>query len=205
MPSDVAEAVIELCQVLPDSTLEELKKLLAYDLAEAGVTFANPGSRIGLLTQVLSARNGELPSVVDYDEARRRSPSDWPSGATLSKEYGGWIRAVSAALSLSTGSHRTRRKTRGIQVKGKPYTQQQLIAALWRFRSDLGDWPTGPGEYSRWARLARAAETRWGSNETRIPGLNAFPTCFGTFAAAVDAAKAAGARPPRASKVGGDL
>jgi len=199
MPGAVAEAMIELCQILPETTRMELKKLLAYDLSEAGVTFANPGSRIGLLTQVLSARNGELPSVIDYDEARRRCSTDWPSGATLSKEYGGWIRAVSAALSLTTGSHRTRRATRGIQVKGKPYTQQELIAALWRFRSDLGDWPTGPGEYSRWARLARAAETRWGSNEKRIPGLNAFPTCFGTFAAAVDAANvvAAPPRPPR--------
>lgn len=189
MPSELTEAIVELCQVLPGHTADELKRLLAYDLAEPGISFSLPGARIGLLAQVVTRKQGEIPSVLDYERTRKEQTQEWPSGTTLSKEYGGWIRAVSAAVSLTDGSRRSSRPTRGVQVKGQPYDQQQIIAALLRFHSDLGDWPIGPGEYSRWARLARAAETRWGSGDKRIPGLNAFPTCFGSFEAAVAAAK----------------
>lgn len=176
------EAMIELVPALPDSTIQDLLELFRYDLARGRLSTGTPASRLGLLSTLLTQRGGEIPSVSTYDQQRRLSSADWPSGSQLARDYGGWLRAVRASAMLAAGeSPAGRVSTR----TGGRYSQHEACLVLLACREQIGAWPATQSEYTQWSELARAVQNRWGRSHARIPSANTLIKLFGSFDFAV--------------------
>lgn len=182
MPSQTIEIMIELVPALPEATVRDLLDLFRYDLAHEHLSADRPASRLGLLAVLLVQWGGEVPSVIAYDEDRRRDSENWPPGSQLAREYGGWVRAVRAAGMLAAGDSPPARNHHPV---GGFYSQHEAFLALAKSREQIGAWPATRSEYARWANVARAIENRWGSQPARVPSAETLSRLFGDFETAV--------------------
>lgn len=186
MTSELAQGICVFASALPEETRSTLAELLARDLAENEIRSPKCSSRLGLLAEVLGSKGGELPSVREYDEFRRRSISNWPSGSQITREYGSWVRAVRSAASL----HGPITRRRPNRYPSHPYTRDEILTSIEMFYSEVGYWPVVRAEYSAWATLSRSVQMRWGKPRPRIANLNVIQKRFDSLGCAVDAAKA---------------
>lgn len=150
---------------LPARTKATLAHLLARDLAEHAIATPNPAARLGLLLETLMQGDGAFPTVRNYETTRDRSPEKWPSASQLIRSYGTWVNAVRTAASLESAGPVRKRKT---VYPTHPYSTEEVLHSVFRFRLDLGHWPTTHAEYSAWAALSRAIQLRWGKTNSRV-------------------------------------
>ena len=165
MPSETAHVIARIAPNLPARTRRTLSYLLSRDLAEEQIEGPNAAARLGLLSDLITERQGEFPTVENYDDYRRASDEHWPSGSTLIRSYGSWTLSVRTASLLSESGTAPRRVS---GYPNHPYRREELIYSVVRFRHDLGYWPTNLAEYSKWAMLVRSMQIRWGNTHARI-------------------------------------
>lgn len=186
MASELALALASFSPELPDRTRATLEHLLKRDLAEEDLTDSGPETRLGLLLDLLSSGDGEFPTVRGYEKERRAVEEHWPSASQLVRTYGSWVLCVRAAASLaSAGATRPRKSA----YPSHPYSRDELLHSLFRFRSDLGHWPASLSEYTAWATISRAIQVKWGHTHSRIASVTAIQRKFGTLESAVSAAE----------------
>jgi hypothetical protein len=120
----------------------------------------------------------------------------WPEASTLAEGFGGWQRALKAAMDIAFRPD-SRESTTNRHATGHvgAYSRDECIQAVIRCALDLGYWPTA-NEYSTWASLRRRmhAQSKRGGDQ-RIPSLRPFTRKFGGFDAvkrdAMEAARSA--------------
>lgn len=183
--SEAAELVARLIPVLPERTVVDLARLLQRRLAAPSATTLRY-ARLGLLIDIISDGTGEVPSTRRYESERARRAETgeaWPVHSTLCVAYGGWVRAVRAAMLL----HRD-----GLQARTaashhhhgfrQPYRHEEAVDALIKCRETLGVWPT-EWEYDDWRLLCRERARNSGAPEPRYPERAAWRRLFGSWEA----------------------
>lgn len=165
MAGEVAEAIAAIATNLPAKTKQTLEFLLARDLAEQQVRDSTPAARLGFLLELLILREGEFPTVENYETQRSSEESSWPSASQLIRSYGSWVATVRAAASLGFAGPTLQKKS---SYPSHPYSREEAVHSLLQFRRDLGAWPTSASEYSAWAELTRSIQLRWGRTQDRI-------------------------------------
>jgi hypothetical protein len=178
---ELAAGIAGLVSVLPERTRSDLRALLARDIA-APPPERERAARLSLLCERVRRGGGEVPGVDLYETARRQGREDAPSASTLSRTYGGWVRAVRAAAWLAAGASGPAPAAR-LLPRQRPYTQDEALGALELCRSDLGSWPSA-AEYEEWAHLRRRLQRRFGGGDARTPGLSVLTRLFGGIGAA---------------------
>jgi hypothetical protein len=184
-PSEVAHLIANLIPALPERTLADLRRLLQRRLTafdNLDVRYA----RLGLLIDIVSTGTGEVPTTRAYEGERERRAScgeTWPVHSTLSVAYGGWVRAVRAAMLLWRDGSSSRTANSNHHFGDRPpYTHEEAVRAMLVCRDTLGVWPT-EGEYDDWRRLARELARSSGRPEPRLPGRSAWVRLFGSWQA----------------------
>jgi hypothetical protein len=194
VPGELAAGITRLVSLLPPESRRDLRRLLAHELA-APAPELERGGRLDLLCDLMERAGGEVPTVEDYEHERsRRGDHAPPSAATLSRRYGGWIGAVSAAAWLAAGGS-GQPPARELREPQSPYSRAEALLALESCHDALGGWPT-PSEYEEWARLRRRLQRRFRDGRPRTPGLSVFGRLFGGITAAVAAGRNARMNPP---------
>lgn len=186
--SDLGRAFSEIAKALPDRTKEDLKRLLAHNIA-IPATGQKREMRLGLLVDLMSKGTGEIPSVASYESARKDASDPWPTASTLVRSYRSWLGAVKAATKLHfVGS--PARVPSGLQHAkwSRQYSRDEVIAAIARCNASLGDWPTA-SEYQEWAKISRQVARTSGLPDPRLPVMKPIRRYFGTFEAALSAAR----------------
>lgn len=168
MAGDVAEAIAAIATNLPAKTRQTLEFLLARDLAEQRIQDSVPAARLGFLLELLIMREGEFPTVEDYETQRSKEKSSWPSASQLIRSYGSWVATVRAAGSLGFAGPTLKKKS---SYPSHPYAREEAIHSLLQFRRDLGTWPTSLSEYSAWGSGRQTARrpSRMASPGTSAP------------------------------------
>lgn len=172
-PSDVSEALAAIVVLLPEQDRRDLKRMLSRRIAVPHPALMR-GARLGLLVELLDGQ-GTFPTSSDYGELRRSQPDPeaWPDHSTLSRAYGSWLAAVTAAMTQ-------------LHTYGKPpsyqrftgYTEAfsvaEMLAAVRGCRDALAPWPDPDdwpraSEYSQYRALARKAAALAGAPMPRLP------------------------------------
>lgn len=190
--SEAAELIARLIPVLPERTVADLSRLLQRRLTNfdyKAVRYA----RLGLLIDIVSAGTGELPSTRDYECQRERrmqtGETDWPTHSTLTVAYGGWVRAVRAAMLLWLDGSSSRTPNSNHHNSFEPaYGHQEAVDAVRACRDALGLWPT-EWEYDEWRRVSRELARNSGCPYPRYPGRGVWRKLFGTWEALVARAR----------------
>lgn len=190
-PSAIVD-VVRLVPALSHRTLKDLERLLAARLAEP-TPAQRREARIGLLMELIED-TGEVPGAAHYDAARRKRQSVgeiWPSRATLNTIYGDWFTTCDAAMRLvfEGGPPYCREGQHGARFAAA-YTRGEIVAAITRFRSDYGAWPTST-QWVMWSQNLRRLARRGGHPDPRIPSMKPIRRRFGTYQRAVDVARRA--------------
>jgi hypothetical protein len=189
VPSELALTVAEqvLDRGFPQAAVRDLQRLLRHTLSKPDPA-AYRWNMLNPLATLIRERRGALPTAREYDLARQERFADAPAASTLAHRYGTWLKALHAAARLMQLSKVTPVWTQQ-QAPHTIYTPTDCAAALAQFRKLFGDWPY-PAEYREWSDVARKTSRRCASIDPRLPGINLIYKRFGTFANAVDYAKA---------------
>jgi hypothetical protein len=135
-----------------------------------------------------------------YEEARATTPhgSGYPDASTLATYYGGWLKAVHAAVDWLTHGGRARIKVdkKACRMKAA-YNVQEIRAAILRCRLDIGDWPN-EWEWEEWASLERILS----DTDPRLPTIKALRKAYDSFDDAVDDTRRAFERSAAAQSLG---
>jgi hypothetical protein len=185
VPGELATGIARMVPVLPAAVRRDLRHLLSHEVA-APAPELERAARLDLLCALVERRMGEIPTVEEYEHERvhhRRAPS----AATLSRRYGGWLRAVATAAWLGAGGSGAPPATAAREAQPR-YSRAEAITALESCRCALGAWPT-PAEYEEWRRLRLRLQRRFGDGRSRMPSLCVFRRLFGGMDAGVSAAK----------------
>lgn len=177
---------------LSDQEQRDLKRLLGHYLATT--EFKDLGLvRLGLLTEMTAA--GLDPSTGDYErerEIRKARGEEWPAASTLTRAYGHWLVAQSAAEQLV---HKTRRRGTADPANARErdykYNEQDVTDAIRQCAKALRAWPT-VWEFHEARVLGRAAARRAGNVErVRVPAHDPIRRLFRGYDNALAAAKRA--------------
>jgi hypothetical protein len=171
MSSEAVRVIRDILPGVSDSTLKELRSLVAYSMAAPSPSELRE-QRLGLLVEIVAAAPSRIPLGEEYENERAsriESGEAWPSRSQLSRAYGSWLLAVSAAMELD----RPRGDTLppGYQarpVSGRRNTRQDTIRAIVRCHDDIGTWPT-QSDYLQWLRILRHTGRLYGPGEPRLP------------------------------------
>jgi len=130
-------------------------------------------------TQVLAGqRNFVTTGFYDAECTRRRDQlgESWPMATDLCRQYGHWLKAYEAAQRWweQGGAARVPGSLRHARGFDQGYRPDVVIAALIRFRRDVGYWPT-EWEFELWGRIVR----RTAVEDPRIPIPVAVRKAFG--------------------------
>lgn len=102
MSGETVRVIRDILPGVSDSTLKELRSLVAYSLAAPSSSELRE-QRLGLLVSIVAAAPTRIPLGDEY-ESERASRAErgevWPSRIQLSRAYGSWLLAVSAAMEL---------------------------------------------------------------------------------------------------------
>lgn len=182
-------------RAFPDEAARQLEQLLGHSLAVPSAAERRE-ARLGLLMDIVSQGEGEFVTSEAYERERSNRAAcgeSWPAASSLSRAYGHWLSAVHAACRFWVGGGKSRvpsdHRHTGVSRTYKP---MEIRSALFRAQADLGlasdDWPT-EWEYEEWAKIKRRLAQSSG-NECRIPGRQQIRSAHGSYAAAVEAARA---------------
>jgi hypothetical protein len=188
------EAVRVIRDILPGvsgSTLKELRSLVAYSLAAPSSSELRE-QRLGLLVSIVAAAPTRIPLGEEY-ESKRASRTErgevWPSRSQLSRAYGSWLLAVSAAMELDRPrGHIPPPSYQARPVSGRRHTREDAIRAIVRCHDEIGAWPT-QSDYLQWRRILRHTGRLYGPGEPRLPDTKALRRLFGSWTRARDAAQ----------------
>jgi hypothetical protein len=152
-------------------------------------------AQIGLLIDIVSVGQGEFVTAEAYELERSNRAIHgeiWPSASTLSRAYGHWLSAARAACRywFEGGDARVASDHRHARPS-QTYKPIEIRSALFKAQADLGltadEWPT-EWEFHEWARIKRSL-ARASGNDCRIPGAKQIRKAYGSYAAAVEAAR----------------
>jgi hypothetical protein len=193
--SELAQGIASIVHAFPQEAIEDLERLISNDLG-APTSAELREARLGLLIELISTGDGEIPRTRDYDGVRKHraqtNGEDWPAASTLVESYGSFVAAVKAAMRLHhDGSAarvpHTHRHGRSYQH----YRRDEVIAALLSFRDQHGSWPRSELEYLTWATTVRRTKRNGGHPDPRLPSAKPIRTLFGGFQRALRVAEAA--------------
>ena len=97
-PSAAAHVIAQLVPVLDERTCQQLRALLADDLATRDPLTPAVCSLAGIATLIDVV--GRVPTIDEYEDARKAQP-EWPHHSSLVRRYGSWLTAVSAAVKVT--------------------------------------------------------------------------------------------------------
>jgi len=195
--TETAQSIASLVRdrnALPDEAARQLLELLGHSLA-APAPAERRGTRLGLLIDLVGQGVGEFVTTEMYEReraTRRVRGESWPTASSLSRAYGTWLSAVRAASRywFGGGGERVASDHRHARPS-QTYKPIEIRSALLRAQADLSlppdDWPT-EWEFLEWAEITRRAE-RSNGTECRIPGAKQIRKAYGSYAAAVEAAR----------------
>jgi hypothetical protein len=186
VPGELAAGVARMVSLLSSESRADLRRLLSHELAAPTPELERAAS-LELLCGLVDRGEGEVPTVEEYDAERRRRKGPSPAGSTLSRRYGGWMRAVSAAAWLAAGGSGAPPAS-GFRDPQPPYSRAEALLALEACRDAVGEWPTA-AEYEEWRRLRLRLQRRFGDGRSRMPGLSVFARIFGGIEAAIATAR----------------
>lgn len=193
----LAASLVANPHAFPVEAVRDLYRLLKHDIASPS-TARERFDQLGLLMELLFDGNGEYPTTTRYADVWEPSKDEgWPDYSKLSRDYGGWQRAVMAAFRFYfvgpaarvPSSYKHVRKT-GEPAPYAPYSVEEVLLALERFYLDHGVWPT-KWEYEDWAHLRRTLARE----DPRLPtlaticGRRGKRGLFDSFDDALDAAR----------------
>jgi hypothetical protein len=187
--SEVAAAIARMVgngEVVPERAAEDLRRLLGHELAVPRRE-ARRWDNVSLLVALIVEREGLLPTVADYENARAGRATNAPAASTLVKRYGHWLAALKAAARLI--SPRPHLPALSEQLRYHPrYRPNESAVALARYHRTFGTWPTY-GEYAEWSLISRRTARACGAPDPRLPAGATVFRHFGTFDRALAAAK----------------
>lgn len=189
--SETAQCIALLCPHLSTETLQQLRALLSHDVHAPSVP-RRRAAALGLLSEIVCAGTGELPSRDSYMRLRHQRAGDgqhWPTDEQLIASYGSWLKVLRAVMLLRQRGGHARTKTRPAAAAYKQtFTQEEIIFALRRFHRRHQTWPT-PWEFLEWGQLERRHARRHGLDDPRVPGMKQITGAFGDYDTAVEAAR----------------
>jgi hypothetical protein len=197
--SMLAELMPSLAKLDRESVIQFFR-LLSHHLGfDGSVTCRVTEARLGLL--VTLAGRGELPPVSRYEEARSEELQvgrEWPGASRLSLTYGGYPRAVEAAVRyLSSG----RSDGRQVRPRGprQRYSREEILTAIESCRRALlspdstehgdQDWYPDPPTFFLWNRIGREIARKTGRPDPRLPDREALRRWFASYEEAVEACR----------------
>jgi hypothetical protein len=191
--SELAQGLAQILRPFPRQAIEDLERLLANNLG-APTSAELREARLGLLIELISTGDGEIPRTREYDDLRRSrleaKGERWPSASTLVESYGSFLAAVKAAIRLHhDGSAARVPHTHRHAKPYRRYTRDEVIAALHSFHDQFGSWPRSELEYLTWGETVRRARRHGGHPDPRIPTAKPIRKLFGDFGRALEVAK----------------
>src|SRR6201999_2682449 len=125
---------------VPVAAKRDLLRLLGHSLATATPADRRQ-QRLGLLIELIS-EGGEFVPTTRYEQVRKERSAqghDWPSSANLSRSYGHWLIAVTAANRFWFGGGRERVSDNHAHARGTQagYQPKDIVAALREAKVDL--------------------------------------------------------------------
>jgi hypothetical protein len=177
-----------------DATLLELERAIRLTLNPPTTPAEQRLAELGPLASILNPlppRAGFGFPTLPRKEYDRLRPATATSSAVLVKRYGSWHAACYAAFGLQpdgrwTGPGRPWPSSHG-RPATKPYTREEILAALRQCQRDLDRRPTAK-VYDRWRRAKQAGAHRRGTT-IRLPSLPAiyryFPAARGGWNSAL--------------------
>lgn len=191
MSGETVRVIRDLLPGVSHSTLKELRSLVAYSLAAPSSSELRE-QRLGLLVSIVAAAPTRIPLGDEY-ESERASRTErgevWPSRSQLSRAYGSWLLAVSAAMELDRPrGHTPPPSYQARPVSGRRHTREGAIRAIARCHDEIGTWPT-QSDYLQWRRLLRHTGRLYGPGEPRLPDTKTLRRLFGSWTQAQDAAQ----------------
>ena len=126
-----------------------------------------------------------VPSITDYEHARREQPS-WPHPSSLCRGYGSWLGAVTAAVKVATD--KPRGAPSGPRPARRTYRREDCVQAILLCKLAIGDWPSA-GEYQRWRVIEAHLRRRTGETDRTPPTETVVRARLGDWPAALDLAR----------------
>lgn len=190
--TDASEAALLLAHEMgapeetPKEVVEDLLRMLEHLVASR--VHSTAALRLGhlrLLIELVEVTTTGFIRRDAYDEARRIEKEehgrDFPDSSTLAGYYGGWLKAVDAAVRwlVHGGSARVKVNKKAC-VMHASYSVQEIRGAILRARLDIGDWPT-EWEWEEWANITRQLSVE----DPRLPVMKAIRKAYDSFDEAV--------------------
>lgn len=198
MSGETVRVIRDIWPGVNERTLRELRALIAYSLAAPSPAELRE-QRLGLLLQIVSRSPARIPLGEEYEAERGLRVAcgeEWPSRSQLSRAYGSWLHAVSAAMELERPRGHT--PTPSYQARpaaGRRHTRRDAILAIVRCQEEIGAWPT-QSDYLQWRRILRHTGRLYGPGEPRLPDVKAMRRMFGSWAHVRNAAERWATRAP---------
>lgn len=191
MSKETVRVIRDILPGVSEPTLRELRSLLAYSLSAPSSSELRE-QRLGLLVEMIARAPARIPLGEEYESQRAgriASGEEWPSRSQLSRAYGSWLLAVSAAMELDRPRGDTLPPSyQARPVSGRRHTRQDAIRAIVRCHDEIGTWPT-QSDYLQWRRILRHTGRLYGPGEPRLPDIKALRRLFGSWTRARDVAK----------------
>lgn len=189
---ELAQGLGSILHAFPREAIEDLERLLSNELG-APTAAQLREARLGLLIELISTGDGEIPSTRAYNDLRRhRSETKgehWPAASSLVESYGSFGAAVRAAMRLHhDGSAARVPHTHRHARSYRCYSRNEVVAALKKFRDQHGSWPRSELEYLTWGETVRRARRNGGHPDPRIPTARPIRKLFGNFPRALEVA-----------------
>ena len=189
--AEATEAALVIATLVRDPTLVSdsvaatLKRLLGHTLA-APPREALRWDNLQLVVKLITERDGRLPTVAEYEDARIQRQLATPSATALLSRYGSWLRVNHIAIKLAAATEAYRGPE---HTPPKPlYRPVECAIALVKFHQAFGTWPATE-EYRLWARISKQAARHCGASDPRLPDSPTIVRHYGTFDRAIAAAR----------------
>jgi hypothetical protein len=192
-PGPLALGLAKLVRALSPQAVADLERLLVNSIGAPSAAELRE-ARLGLLVEMVSAGDGQIPAVRDYLELRGRraqAGEDWPTASSLLAAYGSITAAARAAMRLHhDGSQARVPHTHRHARSYSSYTREEVVAALGRFQREHGSWPRSELEFLTWGEALRRAARQGGHPDPRVPTAKPIRKLFGAFGRALTVASA---------------
>jgi len=162
-PSSGAHVIAQLVHVLDVRTCEQLRAMLADDIATRDALKPPINSLAGVATLIDSL--GCVPTIEQYEQARGQQLA-WPHHSSLGRLYGSWLSAVSAAVKVTCDPPSWGQPAR--THPRRTYSRADCVRAIERCKLAIGDWPA-QREYALWQRIEADICRRTGTLDLTPP------------------------------------
>ena len=166
-PSSGAHVIAQLVHVLDVRTCEQLRAMLADDIATRDALKPPINSLAGVAALIDSL--GCVPTIEQYEQARGQQLA-WPHHSSLGRRYGSWLSAVNAAVKVTCDP-----PSWGLPARTRPqriYSRADCVRAIERAKRAIGDWPD-QREYALWQCIEADICRRTGTLDQAPPSQSA--------------------------------